>query len=78
MLSAASGRRLGDDGRVSDEADWDELWRTQAVDGNKVLEEERSLRWQQIETFIAARMGGFGGLRHRDRERPRHERHPLR
>ena len=45
------------------QADWDSIWRGALKDQAAVLEEERSLRWQQIETFIAARMGGFGGLR---------------
>jgi SAM-dependent methyltransferase len=48
---------------VSDRADWDELWRNTSIDDASILEEETTPRWHHIESFVEARLDGFGDLR---------------
>jgi len=48
---------------TEDRADWDELWKSSPIDMAAVLDEERTPRWHQIESFMESRLGGFPGLR---------------
>lgn len=41
---------------------WDGIWRG-PVDVQRILHEERTLRWRRIERFVIERWGSFSGLR---------------